>query len=213
MNKTDIGYRIADLRGDETFGAFAARIGVSESWLQLLMDEKSPPLEQLISFARRAEVSVAWLVTGEGPMKIEQGADVPGEDIVFVPWLRAYRGKHDPTPQEKRVPLAFPRVLLAGLSKEIDTLRIASVSGDAMVPTLSERGLVLIDTVSDEFVDDGVYAFLRGDDLVFRRVQRRLVGGTNLLCDNPRYRDEDLPVEERGYVEAAGRVVWHAARL
>ena len=61
------------LPGFKSVRAFATASGVSQTGLQRLINGGEPTLSTLVALARAARVSVAWLATGEGPMR--QGAE------------------------------------------------------------------------------------------------------------------------------------------
>jgi hypothetical protein len=65
-----IGRRIRELRGFEmTQAEFAARIGVTQSYLSALeRGEKEPGAAVLLAISREFTKSVDWLLTGETPL-------------------------------------------------------------------------------------------------------------------------------------------------
>jgi hypothetical protein len=53
--------------------ALARAAGIPQSTIRRYFDTSDPPLSALPKLARAGNVSLAWFVTGEGPMEIEDG--------------------------------------------------------------------------------------------------------------------------------------------
>ena len=90
--------------GDESLRAFAFKAGISPTALrQYLIGKSEPTRPMLVALARAAGVQVAWLVTGDGPMRA--AAPSPAEPSNISPGegetaeRSAERG-HDDVPRE-----------------------------------------------------------------------------------------------------------------
>lgn len=65
-----LGKRIKFVRGSETQESFAARIGVGKGSIGgYERDENSPSAEAILKMCSGANISVEWLMTGNGPMR------------------------------------------------------------------------------------------------------------------------------------------------
>lgn len=63
-------------------------------------------------------------------------------------------------------------------------VKVISVYGDSMKPTLQHGDQVLIDTACHTFIDDGIYAIQQGDYLRVKRIKLRLDGSIEVKSDN-----------------------------
>jgi transcriptional regulator with XRE-family HTH domain len=67
--------------GDDSLRAFASKAGISPTALRQYMIGKSEPTRpMLLAIARTAEVNVAWLATGDGPMRAEEQPRISSRD-------------------------------------------------------------------------------------------------------------------------------------
>lgn len=101
--------------------------------------------------------------------------------------------------------LGLPRRLLERLGAR-DPLCLR-VTEDAMAPSINPGDLLLLDRTQTRPREDGLYALLRLEQLIVRRLQIDPVKETvSVLADNPRYAAvRDLPPEE---LRIFGRVLW-----
>lgn len=95
-----------------------------------------------------------------------------------------------------------------------DQVRIISVVGDSMAPTLFAGQRVMIDTADRTPSPPGVFVLWDGDGLVLKRVER-VFGSKDpaklaIMSDNPKYRTYEVPIEE---VHINGRVIGVWARM
>ena len=201
--------RLTLLQGGESLRGFARRIGVAGGCLRALKVSGNPTLETLLAVSRGAEVNVEWLAAGDGPMKAGDPVKAGESGVVPLPWLKAYRGRHHESEQNPREPLPFPRAILAGLRAGHGDLRVTTVTGDGMAPSFNPGDVALVDISFEDLNDDGVYAFFLREEVVIRRVQRRMNHGLVLISDNPNYPPEEVAPELYNDVDMAGRVVWH----
>jgi phage repressor protein C with HTH and peptisase S24 domain len=76
------------------------------------------------------------------------------------------------------------RLLRERIGNGFSNIKIASVSGDSMEPTLSHGDQVLIDTSCERFIDDAIYAIQQDGHLRFKRIKKRLDGSIIVKSDN-----------------------------
>ncbi len=223
-------------------GDLASKIDVAPTTLYRWLNGKfDPSLPKLAELAEAMDVSLAFLVTGAGPMGRRQGirhALLEGYDLVqFEP----------ADPNAEKAPLAFYEPwlfkFLYGPAEEptlfgptdMKAPLLVEVRGDAMEPTFSPGDLLLVDrsfgTRPSELQSaqneqrsplDGVYVFRAGagqgeadestGHLIVRRVQYRLDGTMIIRCDNPRYPEEPYSAKDARPVPV-GRVVWRGGRV
>ncbi|MCB1154952.1 helix-turn-helix domain-containing protein [bacterium] len=149
-------------------------LGVSQNMVSMIEAKKNDPtLDRLLLLVRKTHVEWKWLMTGEGPMMMEddKGPIVESPEIKLVDPGRGWKNamKADPS-------MYFPLPLVAGdvaagspreLSEDevddwIPTIYhrqwcpnpertvCVRVAGDSMVPTIQDGGLVAIDLAQND---------------------------------------------------------------
>ena len=110
--------------------------------------------------------------------------------------------------------LSFPPSLLRQITAApANGLRLISISGDSMAPTLEHRDMVMIDTNRTIPSPPGIFILDDGLGLVAKRVDA--IPNTRpqmlrLLSDNPAYSNYQRRIDE---VRILGRVFWFARSL
>lgn len=67
-----------------------------------------------------------------------------------------------------------------------DNLRMISVKGDSMEPTILDESHIIIDTSQRESID-GIYAINLGGNIMVKRLQFNLDGTIEIISDNQKY--------------------------
>lgn len=99
------------------------------------------------------------------------------------------------------------RLLRERAGNDFKRLKMAGVTGDSMLPTLSHGDQVVVDTHINKFVDDAIYAILQDGYLRYKRVQKRLDGNIIVKSDNPSYGEPEIYTqEEASYFHIVGMV-------
>ena len=110
--------------------------------------------------------------------------------------------------------LAFPPILLRRItSAPTSSLRLITISGDSMSPTLEDGDLVMIDTGRTSPSPPGIFVLDDGVGLVAKRVDavpNSFPQQLRLSSDNPAYSNYQRRIDE---VRILGRVVWFARSL
>jgi len=116
--------------------------------------------------------------------------------------------------QPEETALSFPPMLLRRItSAPTSTLRLISISGDSMVPTLEDGDMVMIDTGRTSPSPPGIFILDDGVGLVAKRVDavpNSFPQQLRLSSDNPAYSNYQRRIDE---VRILGRVVWFARSL
>lgn len=100
------------------------------------------------------------------------------------------------------------QILRERVGSNFNALKLASVKGDSMEPTMSHGDQVLVDTSCDRFVDDAIYAIQQGEYLRFKRIKLKLDGSIIVKSDNPIDNDpETYSAEEAEHFKVVGRVI------
>jgi transcriptional regulator with XRE-family HTH domain len=220
----------------------AVKIGVTPAtlyrWLNAQFDPSLPKLDQL---AEAMNVSLAWLVTGNGPADRRQA--------IRHALLEAYATtEFEPAGGvSEKPPVAFYEPWLLELlygplnepaligAADLKVPLLMEVREDSMEPTIGKGDLLLVDrsfgmrrvalerSRSGQSPYDGIYAFRsrslgQGGEsptglLIVRRVQYRLDGTMAVRCDNPNYPEEVYPLKAPNRPVPLGRVVWRGTRI
>lgn len=180
----------------------AKAAGVPYTTLRDYMNGSEMKLSAVASLAGACGVSLDWLAfgIGAGPdAGSEMAAPVRGGHQVVIPWL---------SPQADEGLRVGKSWLEAALPRAPATLRLISVSGDAMTPTLREGDLVIVDTSARTIQGGAIFALRVEDGILLRRLERRLGGGIRALADNGRYPPQELQTEEAAGLDVVGEIVW-----
>ena len=66
-------------------------------------------------------------------------------------------------------------------------IKVITVYGDSMMPTLAHGDQILVDTACHAFIDDAIYVIEQGDLLRVKRVKLKLDGSILVKSDNIMY--------------------------
>ena len=153
--------RIRAATGGLPVQPLAARLGFSQgSFYNWLSGRSAPTLEKLMEFAQATGVRLAWLVSGDGPMR----GDAP-EGYVIPRVVE---------PRSKKASIAFEHDFLESLARAFygeiygnaDEIRLEPLlvraDDDAMAPTIRRGDLVLVNWVGvvvsfSGTATDGIY--------------------------------------------------------
>lgn len=193
---------------------------------------RKPAVEDLIRIAKAAGVSENWLVFGKGSMVA--GKDLPLEGLGVTSWeseddlgseevlipvfkvqLEAGNGSLIPEFVETGEPRAFSRSWLTKKGLHETTLRLLSVRGDSMLPTLADGDLVLIDTSQTDIIEGRIYALAIGREAKIKRLKVNYDGAIVVMSDNPmpEYADEVVPPHDLEHVHIIGLAVHRSGDL
>lgn len=176
-----------------------------------------PKLEPLLRMAQRANVSVAWLITGRGSMQQE---GVGGQDdLVALPRydVQAAAGAGAVVLSDRVTDWVHFRRdwLRSELGANPRNLAMISAVGDSMAPTIENGDLLIVDVSEKRWTRDGIYVIGVDDELWVKRVDRLPDGGLVLSSDNPRHAHGTATIAKAhiSTVRFAGRVAWVGGRV
>lgn len=87
-----------------------------------------------------------------------------------------------------------------------------SISGDSMLPTLSDGDVVVVDRTRD-MLDDGIFLFEMDGRLRVKRLQRVAGGAYVLISDNEKYQAVIVPPNELNTLRIIGRCVFKVGAI
>lgn len=206
----------------ESARAFSAKIGVSPSAMNQYLAAKSEPTRPVLhAIAREANVSLPWLITGEGEMSAQQSSSGQGsalpvavalDGITQVPVLdvRGSAGNGamnfgEVISQYISLPTTYLRDQLGSNPKDVCGIYI---NGDSMEPTLEDGGIALLDRSEAACANkgDGIYTFRIGDELYIKRLQHQ---GSRIMVhsDNSAYGPWEISEADLVRMRILARVV------
>jgi len=218
-------YRLASVLGNQSQRAFARKIGISATALgQYISGQSEPTRPVLIAIADALDVSIEWLVTGEGwirPEAIPKGLEAPiamaAAGYAMLPRfdVSASAGPGLLTDQENIVDYMAFRTewIRRAVGARPEDLCLITALGDSMEPTIRSGDLLLIDRSIDRILDDAIYVIVRSEVLVVKRIQRFFKGAVVIKSDNPNYIDETIGAGDLDDLRVAGRVRWIARMI
>ncbi|MHB8123758.1 MAG: S24 family peptidase [Desulfuromonadaceae bacterium] len=165
--------------------------------------------------------TLAWVLTGEGPMKKEEQPpvigrvqpDFPADDFVLI---RQVNGKISAgngfVPDESvDVQAAFRKDWIKRKGGKPENMSLIRVDGDSMEPTLLSGDLVLVDHGRNTIAaQGGIYAIAIDDEIMIKRVQPAFPDKILISSDNKQYAPFEL---SRAKVRINGKIIWFAREM
>ncbi|MBF0605051.1 MAG: helix-turn-helix transcriptional regulator [Nitrospirae bacterium] len=191
-----------------------------------LSGESSPTMEKLLALAKAADINPGWLASGEGPMRYGETERASlgmhaitdlQDEFVIAPhiWDVAAIPEHlvQSHADQDAKHLAFKKQWIEQMSLDPSQIALFVVNDDAMVPTIMNGNILLVDLRKKEVQEDGVYVLHHCDALQLRRLQRDPRGFFHIRSDNPVYAPIILTPEEMRRLAVLGKVVWEGRRI
>lgn len=211
--------KIADLVGGKK--PLANAIGISESQLyRYIAGDSQPTVEPLAAIAKCANVHLDWLVFGEGPTGISPEVSdfktfhSTRKQYITIPEYHHENKELKNQSSGSLGKVSFNHLWLMKVGLNPETLRMLRAYGDSMAPTIKEGDLMMIDIGQNKFDGDAIYILkLAPHYLITKRLQQAVDKGIYLVNDNPAYREQYIPQNERDTLEIIGKVVWSAGLL
>lgn len=104
--------------------------------------------------------------------------------------------------------IAFARRFLRDQGAAPEKCSVIRARGDSMAPTIPDASLLVVDHSQNEVANGCIMVINVGDDLLVKRVRRRLDGLVDLVSDNPAYPPETIGRDTIQQLRVVGRVVY-----
>ena len=143
-------------------------------------------------------------------MRVNEYAIVPKNDL-----LSTTEG-HDRVIHSEQIVdhLAFKKEWLQmSLNTNSNCLALISVRDDSMEPTLRSDDLILTDTSSSNIENNSIYVLQIDNELIVKRIQRKVNGTVIVKSDNPVYGEEEMDALAAKSLPVVGKVVWYGRRI
>ncbi len=208
---------------------FSRLIGVQPQGLnRWIRGEVAPSYESLVKIAISANVSLDWLLTGEGEMLAKESAPNSSElqsQTEHATDCYAYLPLYDmsasagggfcATDQEEvKTLLAFKKDWIhTELLAKPEELFLVHVEGESMTPVLNPGDVILVKKQDGAPVKDGIHVVRLDDVILVKRVQRLPGGKIKISSDNKAYEPYTLDLTQMDNFAVIGRVVWAGRRF
>ncbi|MDR5655488.1 XRE family transcriptional regulator [Ruixingdingia sedimenti] len=184
-------------------------------------DKTEPRASSIAEICHATGASIEWLLSGEGVMFDASSTGTPraptaGVDdfdqpgMLTIPRYDEVRPSAGPgamaTSEAPTTRVAFERHWLADIGVRADAAMILPAQGDSMEPTIMNGSPMLVDTSKTEIQNGYIYVIAVENDLLVKRVRRRLDGKIDLISDNPAYGPETLDAADLQQLRVIGRV-------
>lgn len=197
-------------------GPVADAAGVGRSFVYDILRGKSanPTSEKLMRVAAVLRTSVEYLTQGVAADGRPEVPPLRAPGFVSIPFARveaAMGGGAVVEDEEDGDPWHFNRAWLRDkLRLRAAGLRLLTVKGDSMEPSLYSGDVVMIDTAQTSPSPPGIFVLHDGFGLVAKRLEHLPNSDpprVRILSDNPRYSAYEMTIEE---IRVVGRLVWFA---
>lgn len=187
-------------------------LGIDSNWLLAGPGFDSVPFDDFVGLAKKyRNVSRSLSVNQESLVyQVESDTDQSDAYLYIDKYVnvKGAAGAGQEVFEEVKVQVRIDaRLLRERVGNNFSSIKIASVSGDSMEPTMSHGDQVLIDTSVNNFIDDAIYAIQQDGHLRFKRIQKRLDGSIIVKSDNPVVGPETYTAEEAQYFKVIGVVI------
>ncbi|TCM84820.1 peptidase S24-like protein [Rhodovulum steppense] len=105
--------------------------------------------------------------------------------------------------------LALDRAFLRAQGANPDRCSVIAASGDSMEPSIPNGALLVVDHGQTEIRHGHIMVVNVGEDLLVKRIRRRLDGLVELISDNPAYPPETIGRDMIDQLRIVGRVVYY----
>ncbi|WP_410677825.1 XRE family transcriptional regulator [Avibacterium paragallinarum] len=203
---TGFGDRLKEVIGNRSGRAFAKEVNISYSTLHNYLTNVSlPTLDNLITLAKYAGVSIEWLATGEETENCSDNDDfVEIEDCRDIR-LSAGNGGFNSDYTELTT-TKVERAWLQSRRLNAENCAMFLVSGESMYPTLKDGEEIIVDRSKRNLVDGKIFVLNNDGSMLVKKVQLTY-DGVELISDNPTYRPLKLEAEEANNLIVIGQVV------
>lgn len=219
MEPDDVLKRMMFAVGAESQSELAGVLGVRRAAVTDAKRRGRLPAEWFLRLCRQRQINPVWLETGLGPQRLadpvvraEPGAPCEPDEFAYVPKVAAVPRMGPEgleTGEEVQSYYAFRRDWLSRIGRGTPKdLRLMTVAGDSMEPTLHDSDVVLVDQKQREIVFGKIYVVGIDDGIVVKRLDKK-PGKLVLVSDNRHtYPPLEIDLNHADNVRVIGRVVW-----
>jgi transcriptional regulator with XRE-family HTH domain len=140
-----------------------------------------------------------------------QSQSILSNDLIRIPRfdIHASAGVGLPVgPEVQLAAVAFDPAFLRERGAVPDQCSIITASGDSMQPSIPDGSLLVVDHSQTDVRNGHIMVINVGEDLLVKRIRRRLDGLIDLISDNPAYPPETIGRDTIEQLRVVGRVVY-----
>jgi len=209
------------------YSSVVKRSEISGTSLNHYLNGREMKTGTAIHLAEVCGVNPQWLIFGDGSETTQSGMiatvdwnrgghkparTIPGYDVE----LSAGHG-FSPSSAIENVEFSIDEdVLPSELLSSGRRLVAVRARGDSMEPYICSGDVLVVDLSDLAIFTGGIYAIRVGDELLVKRLARRVNGNLGIISDNPRYPPDEIDADQAQHlfkdggspVAIIGRVVW-----
>jgi len=204
----------------------ARKTGIARTTIDGYLAGGEMKFSNALSLAAATGVRLEWLATGEGPVRVGVASELsvlsPDAEPREAPWpppgyvafprleARAAAGATGSIPSDRLVDyLLFSEDFVrSALRRRREALALIEATGDSMEPTIRDGELLLVDTDATGIQSGRVYVIAVDEDLLVKRVIKRVDGSLLIKSDNPAYDPEVMRPGTNEPARIVGQVIW-----
>ena len=188
----------------------AKALGISKESLSHFKKRGRIPLEQIVYFCAKRNISINWILFNQSPKQLEEETQKYLK-VRYFSKINASAGGGALNEDSEFEYIHFDSLLLQNLyhfsPNEVKNLVALNVIGDSMEPTLLNGEVVLVNRQSQEVGKGGIFVVSTNAGLFVKRIAKRLDGSIELISDNKNYNSEILTTDELSSAQIIGRVI------
>jgi len=182
-----------------------------------------PKANRLALIAKAAKVTMDWLATGEGPMRLKHRTpltidETPGK-YTYIPLYDVHASAGHGAIVDSEMVADDLRFKTEWINNELHVnaadLYLIYVQGDSMEPAMRAGDIILVNRVNQAISADGIYVLQMEGTLLVKRLQRLPGNRIRITSDNPAYQpfEMELAALDADGNALVGRVVWIGRRI
>lgn len=198
------------IRAHGSLKEISYRAGIPRGTLEKYAAETSTP--SLFNAAKIASCLGVSLDDLAG-LALAKSGGPDSHDLVPLPFYEdvqasAGAGLSAPSWPRAESAVAFDQGFLRDKGATPDRCTVIKARGDSMSPTIPDGSLLVVDHSQTQVSNGFIMVISLGDDLLVKRIRRRLDGLIDLISDNQAYAPETLGPDMLQQLRVVGRVVY-----
>lgn len=195
-----------------TLIAFGEIGGVSKGSQILYEKGNAPTVDYLVAIGA-AGADIAFILTGRKVQNIDlTESTVDQSNMIRLPTYSGVRASAGPgavaSSEQADGVISFDPRFLRDQGAAPEKCVIIWAHGDSMTPTIPDGSALIVDHSQTEVKNGSIMVIGVGDDLLVKRIRRRLDGLIDLISDNSAYAPETLGPDALLQLRVIGRVVY-----
>lgn len=182
----------------------AEALGISKEYFSMMKKRNRLPLEELVNFCAKRNISINWLLFDQNPESLCE----PTQKFAYIKYFKdinASAGGGAINYDEVAQKLYLDKELEEFLGKEnIKNIEALNVIGDSMEPALKDGSIIFIDKNQKDIKKGGIFVLATNAGVFIKRVVLKTDGTIDLISENSLYPKENISIDE---VNIIGKVI------